>query len=95
MPADLLNAATQVAIIATDADGLITAWNSGAERMLGYTVAEMVGKQTPAVLHLEAEVAAHGRALGEEFGERIGGFDVFTAYARRGGTAKHADERFG
>src|SRR6185295_1225983 len=33
---DVLDAATQFSIIATGSDGLITVFNSGAERMLGY-----------------------------------------------------------
>ncbi len=82
---NVLAAATQVAIIATDTHGLITNWNTGAERMLGYTAAEMVGKQTPALIHLESEIEARGRALSEEFGGRIEGFDVFGARSRRDG----------
>ncbi|MBM3884182.1 MAG: PAS domain S-box protein, partial [Verrucomicrobia bacterium] len=81
----VLSAATEVAVIATDTTGLITTWNPGAERMLDYTAAEMVGKQTPALIHLEEEVVARGRALSEEFGERIEGFEVFVTRARRGG----------
>jgi PAS domain-containing protein len=52
----VLDAATQVSIIATDTEGLITVFNSGAERMLGYRAEEMVGRETPALLHLESEV---------------------------------------
>ena len=44
----LLDAATQVSICATDVDGIITLFNSGAEKMLGYKASEMVGKRTPA-----------------------------------------------
>ncbi len=51
--------------IATDAKGVIQIFNVGAERMLGYTAAEVVNTITPAdisdpqeVIHAEADVAA-------------------------------------
>ena len=44
--AEVLFAASEVSIIATDVDGLIQIFNRGAERMLGYTAEEMVGKNT-------------------------------------------------
>ncbi len=80
----VLDAATQVSIIATDTEGLITVFNSGAERMLGYQAEEMVGRQTPAVLHLETEVRARGEELGARFGRRIEDFEVFVELVRQG-----------
>ena len=85
----IFDAATEVAIIATEPEGLITAFNSGAEKMLGYSAEEMVGKQTPAVLHLESEMAACGKELTEKLGRPIRGFDAFVEHARREG----AEER--
>jgi PAS domain S-box-containing protein len=73
----VLDAATETAIISCDREGLITVFNSGAERMLGYTSEEMVGKQTPALFHLESEVAERGRELTEELGRPVQGYDVF------------------
>src|SRR5258708_6258630 len=73
----VMDAATQVSIIATDAAGVITVFNAGAERMLGYSAEEMVGRQTPSIFHLEAEVAARGAELSREFGRPVQGFDVF------------------
>ena len=81
----LLDASTEVAIIATDPDGLITVFNSGAERMLGYSVGETVGKTTPVLIHDADEVEAHARRLSAEFGTRIEGFATFVERARRGG----------
>ena len=40
----VLNAATQVAIIATDLRGVISTFNPGAEQMLGYRSDEVVGR---------------------------------------------------
>jgi PAS domain S-box-containing protein len=81
----VLGAATEVSFIATDPDGRITVFNAGAERLLGYSAEEMIGKQTPAIIHCPDEVAAHGEGLTRQFGIPISGFEVFVAHARRGG----------
>ncbi len=75
----MLGAATGTAIIGTDCDGTITLFNVGAERMLGYSAAEMVGKETPALIHDPEEVAERANELGIE-----PGFNVFVAAAREG-----------
>lgn len=59
----VLNAATQVAIIATDLNGLITIFNAGAERMLGYRSNEAVGHLTLQNLHLSEELVARACTL--------------------------------
>ncbi|MEW4564230.1 ammonium transporter [Bremerella sp. JC770] len=73
----VLGAATRVSIIATDCEGIITTFNAGAEKMLGYTAEEMVGKQTPAIIHVESEVVARGKELSALIGEPVEGFRVF------------------
>ncbi|WP_263141593.1 PAS domain S-box protein [Pseudomonas sp. RIT-PI-AD] len=40
----IFDSAVDFAIIATDRDGLVTDWNSGAERILGWTAREMRGE---------------------------------------------------
>ncbi len=82
----LLDASTLNAIVATDPDGLITVFNAGAERMLGYTAEEMVGKQTPAIFHLESEMELRGKELSGKYGRPISGHSVFVEQARRGET---------
>jgi len=73
------------AIIATDIDGTITAFNPAAEQLLGYSADEMIAKNTPAVFHLPSEVVARAAQLSAELGETIEpGFDVFVFKARRG-----------
>jgi PAS domain S-box-containing protein len=78
----VLAAATETAIVACDPDGIITVFNSGAERMLGYTAEEVVGKHTPALFHLESEIAQRGRELTEELGRPVEGFAVFGTKAK-------------
>ena len=85
---DVLAAASEVSIIATDCDGLITHFNVGAERLLGYSAAEMVGRQTPAIIHLAIEVAARGAALGRQLGHPVEGFRVLVVLPERHGSEK-------
>jgi len=56
--ASVIEAATATAIIGTDRDGVITVFNSGAERLLGWTAAELVGTATPLTLHDPAQIAS-------------------------------------
>ena len=79
---DILNAAIHTAIISTDSNGLITVFSSGAEKMLGYSAEEIIGRQTPAYFHLTSEIEERSKELSEEFGRMIDGFDVFITKAK-------------
>jgi PAS domain S-box-containing protein len=74
---EVLDASTQVAIIATDVSGLITLFNRGAERMLGYHAEEMVRRRTPLAFHLRSEIDARAAELTEELEKPVDGFQVF------------------
>jgi PAS domain S-box-containing protein len=80
----ILDAATQVAIIATDSTGTITLFNRGAEHMLGYRAEEMVHEHSPEEFHVPAQIADHAHRLTEEFGVCIEGFAALVERARRG-----------
>jgi len=67
----VLNAATQVAIIATDLRGIINTFNAGAEQMLGYTSAEVVGHLTLENLHLHRELVVRAAELSARYGKSI------------------------
>ncbi|MDN3560825.1 response regulator [Vreelandella neptunia] len=84
----VLESASEVSIIATDTTGIITAFNKGAENMLGYSHQEMVGKQTPAILHLKEEVDARSAQLTTELGHSVEGFRVFVEKAEQRGSEK-------
>ncbi|MGF0237012.1 sensor domain-containing diguanylate cyclase [Rhodococcus sp. IEGM1300] len=67
----VLNAATQVAIIATDLRGVISTFNAGAEHMLGYASVEAVGHMTLENLHLPRELVMRSAELSARFGKSI------------------------
>lgn len=74
---------TAFSVIATTPDGIIEIFNAGAEHMLGYTAAEMIGRQTPAVIHVAEEVAARAAELSGQLGRKIEpGFEAFVALTR-------------
>lgn len=52
----ILAATREFSIIATDLHGIITVFNAGAERMLGYRAEDLVGKQISALRHVEGAV---------------------------------------
>src|SRR5438132_11866580 len=57
--------------IATDAKGVIQIFNVGAERMLGYTAAEVMNQITPADISDPKELIARAQALSVELGTPI------------------------
>ena len=67
----VLNAATQVAIIATDLRGVINTFNPGAEQMLGYHSNEVVGHMTLENLHFPRELVARAAELSARYGKTI------------------------
>ena len=71
--------------IATDAKGVIQIFNVGAERMLGYTAAEVTNSITPAEISDSQEVIARAKALSQELGTSIApGFEALVFKASRG-----------
>lgn len=80
----ILNSANYT-IISTNVDGTILTFNRAAERWLGYSAAEVIGKATPILIHDQSEVVARSQTLSKELGEPIApGFTTFVAKAQRG-----------
>ncbi len=79
----IFNSAT-FSCIATDADGVIRIFSAGAERMLGYTAAEVINVITAADLHDPELLIARAHALSLEFSTPIApGFEALVFKARR------------
>jgi len=76
--ASILRGTTEHATITTDAAGVITLFSAGAERMLGYQAAEVIGTYTLLAFHDPAEVAARAAEHG-----LASGFEVLVVAARR------------
>src|SRR3979490_693475 len=71
--------------IATDAKGVIQIFNVGAERMLGYTAAEVMNRIPPADISDPQEGIARAKALSVELGTPITpGFEALVFKASRG-----------
>ena len=76
---------TTFSSIATDEHGVIQIFNVGAERMLGYTAAEVVNRVTPADISDPQELVARAAALSAELATPIApGFEALVFKARRG-----------
>ena len=81
----LLDAATEVAIIAVDADHVVRLFNRGAEKMLGWRASELLGRPCPMEVHDAAELAHRGQELSVQFKRRVQGREAITAVAERFG----------
>ena len=81
---EILEAATEIGIIATNLDGRITIFNSGAERLLGWGSIEVVGSVTTELFHLKQELEAARAARAAEGVAISGDFQVLVAGVRLG-----------
>ncbi|GEM_PF-118509 len=77
----ILDSATEVAIIAIDPQGTILTFNIGAERMLGYSAAELVGSGSIERLHRWSELQARSQVLARELGRPVVGIEALVARA--------------
>jgi PAS domain S-box-containing protein len=78
----IFDSGTQVSIIGTDTNGLITYFSKGSETLLGYTSDEMVGVHSPAIVHVKDEVISRSEELTRMLGKKVEGFAVFTEIPR-------------
>ncbi|MDH0303733.1 MULTISPECIES: diguanylate cyclase [unclassified Pseudomonas] len=82
----VLDAATQVAIIATSLRGVIGTFNAGAQRMLGYSASEALGHLRLEDLVQPDELLQRAHALSVRYGREIGaGQAMFAETVQEGG----------
>ncbi|WP_176442538.1 PAS domain-containing protein [Noviherbaspirillum humi] len=81
---------TNFAIFSVDMTGTLRAFNVGAQRMLGYSEEEMVGVQSPVVLHDPDEIMLRAQQLSGELDMHVRpGIDVFFAKPGRSLVDEH------
>ncbi|PCD00517.1 PAS domain-containing protein [Halopseudomonas pelagia] len=80
----VIDASTEVSVIAIGLDGVITLFNSGAEKLLGYSADEMIGKHSPNLFHLNTELQRRAEQLSEELGHPVSYEDALFANVRQG-----------
>jgi PAS domain S-box-containing protein len=83
---------TQLAIISTDKNGIITSFNAAAEKLTAYTAADVVGKVTPEIFHSREEIIARTGELSRELGRALTpGIETFTANIKQKGDAERRE----
>ena len=73
----MLDSATEVSIIALDNFGIITFFNSGSERLLGYRAEELVGKCTPYMLYPPEQCELRARQFSAELRRPVSADEIF------------------
>jgi len=76
----VLDSAEGVAIVVVDPQGHVEIFNRAAERMLGCSAAEVIGRPARR-FHLESEIREAAQRLGAELGRPVRNHEVFTRQA--------------
>ncbi len=80
----VLDGSTRVSIIATDLHGKITIFNSGAEKMLGYTSSDVVDRKSALDFHVPEELKNHSEEIFARAQKETTTFGALTEVARHG-----------
>ncbi|MCC7634881.1 PAS domain S-box protein [Stenotrophomonas rhizophila] len=80
----VVDASDEVAVIATDVDGVINLFNSGAQKLLGYSAEEVIGRINPGLFHDPEEMRAYLQPLADAAGRLPTVFEALTAHAAQG-----------
>ncbi|GGC15445.1 hypothetical protein GCM10011325_47850 [Dyadobacter sediminis] len=83
---NVLRAASEVSIIASDTEGIINVFNQGAEKLLGYKPEEVIGKAVVDLVHVKHELRERSSQLSSEYGMPLEGFQVLIHKAQREGS---------
>ncbi|MGH8043669.1 MAG: PAS domain S-box protein, partial [Stenotrophomonas sp.] len=80
----VVDASDEVAVIATDVDGVVNLFNSGAQKLLGYAPEEVIGRVNPGLFHDVHEMEDYLRPEADADGRVPTIFEALTARAAQG-----------
>jgi len=80
----VVDASDEVAVIATDPDGVVNLFNSGAQKLLGYRPEEVIGRVDPGLFHDVLEMQDFLQPLAGADGGAPSVFQALTAQAAHG-----------
>jgi len=80
----VVDASDEVAVIATDIDGVVNLFNSGAQKLLGYSAEEVIGRVNPGLFHDPDEMMEYLRPQAGPDGRVPTVFEALTAHAAQG-----------
>jgi len=80
----VVDASDEVAVIATDVDGVVNLFNSGAQKLLGYRPEEVIGRVNPGLFHDPDEMRAYLQPQMDAEGRMPTIFEALTAHAAQG-----------
>ncbi len=83
---NVLDAASEVSIIATNLNGIVTVFNRGSEQLLGYTADEVLNKLSPVLFHVAEEITARAKELSDQLGYAVNGFRTLVVMAEQMGS---------
>lgn len=87
--------ATELAVISTTPEGIITSFNKAAEKLTGYSAVDVVGKVTPTIFYDHLELLERTAIINAELGGDLDpGFSTFTARLKENDDAARADWTF-
>lgn len=73
---NVMRAESEVIIIASDSNGIITVFNAGGERKLGYKAEELINKMSPIIFHDPVEMQARMDEMSRALGRPVNGFEL-------------------
>jgi len=80
----VVDASDEVAVIATDVDGVVNLFNTGAQKLLGYRPEEVIGRVNPGLFHDPDEMRAYLQPQMDAEGRMPTIFEALTAHAAQG-----------
>jgi two-component system, sensor histidine kinase and response regulator len=82
----IIQSATEIAIITTDTNAIITQFNPGAEKLLGFKEDELVGKETPKIFYSPSMIKQRAKEFSQKIGRPIPEDRLFTEFIKTGDT---------